>query len=100
MVTSYDEVGCGDGAVAVGSARELVDGLVSPEERFRTFLFELMERRHDTGSTLFATQYPQKDWHQRLGGGTHADAIMDRIVHNTTWIETGEWNMREHAPGK
>ncbi|TPF77567.1 hypothetical protein BW12_10550 [Bifidobacterium sp. UTCIF-3] len=29
MVTSHDEVGCGDGAVAVGSARELVDGLVS-----------------------------------------------------------------------
>ncbi|MGE4622402.1 MULTISPECIES: ATP-binding protein [Bifidobacterium] len=59
-----------------------------------------MERRHDTGSTLFATQYPQKDWHQRLGGGTHADAIMDRIVHNTTWIETGDYNMREHAPGR
>ena len=71
-----------------------------PEERFRGFLFELMERRHDTGSTLFATQYPQKDWHQRLGGGTHADAIMDRIVHNTTWIETGDYNMREHAPGR
>lgn len=71
-----------------------------PEERFRAFLFELMERRHDTGSTLFATQYPQKDWHQRLGGGTHADAIMDRIVHNTTWIETGDYNMREHAPGR
>nr|WP_279324749.1 hypothetical protein [Bifidobacterium felsineum] len=47
---------------------------------------------------MFATQYPQKDWHQRLGGGTHADAIMDRIVHNTTWIETGDWDMREHAP--
>jgi hypothetical protein len=25
----------------------------------------------------------RKDWHQRLGGGVHADAIMDRIVHNT-----------------
>lgn len=23
---------------------------------------------------------------------------MDRIVHNTTWIETGDYNMREHAP--
>lgn len=53
-----------------------------PEERFRAFLFELMERRHDTGSTLFATQYPQKDRHQRLGGGTHADAIMDRSAQH------------------
>jgi hypothetical protein len=27
----------------------------------------------------------------------HADAIMDRIVHNTIWIDTGNQNMREHA---
>ena len=46
---------------------------------------------------MFCTQYPKKDWHQRLGGGVHADAIMDRIVHNTIWIETGNTNMREHT---
>jgi len=32
-----------------------------------------------------------------LGGGVPADAIMDRIVHNTIWIETGDVNMREHT---
>ena len=42
-------------------------------------------------------QYAKKDWHQRLGSGVHADAIMDRIVHNTIWIETGDVNMREHT---
>lgn len=42
-------------------------------------------------------QYAKKDWHQRLGSGVHADAIMDRIVHHTIWIETGGTNMREHA---
>lgn len=26
-----------------------------------------------------------------------AVAIMDRIVHNTIWIETGTYNMREHT---
>ena len=30
----------------------------------------------------------------RLGGGVHADAIMDRIVHGTAWVEMGELNMR------
>ena len=55
-------------------------------------LLELMERRHDTGSTVFATQYPKKDWHQRLGGGVRADAIMDRIVHTAIWINTGTIN--------
>nr|WP_320536121.1 ATP-binding protein [Pseudarthrobacter sp. IC2-21] len=48
-------------------------------------------------STVFCTQYSQKDWHQRLGSGVHADAIMDRIIYNTIWVETGSYNMREHA---
>ncbi len=61
------------------------------------FLFELIERRHDSAPTIFCTQYRQEDWHSRLGGGVHADAIMDRIVHNALWIETGSMNMREYC---
>ena len=68
-----------------------------PDESMRSMLLELLERRYDTASTVFCTQYAKKDWHQRLGGGVHADAIMDRIVHNTLWIETGDVNMREHT---
>ena len=60
------------------------------------FIFELIERRHDLSSTIFCTQYRQEDWHTRLGGGVHADAIMDRIVHNAVWVETGSMNMREY----
>ena len=36
-----------------------------------------------------------QDWHPRLGGGVHADAIMDRIVHNAVWVDMGEANMRQ-----
>ncbi len=68
-----------------------------PDETIRSMLLELLERRYDTGSTVLCTQYAKKDWHARLGSGVHADAIMDRIVHNTIWIETGTHNMREHA---
>ena len=68
-----------------------------PDESVRAMLLELFERRYDATSTVFCTQYPKKDWHARLGGGVHADAIMDRIVHNTLWINTGEVNMREHT---
>lgn len=25
----------------------------------------------------------------------HVDAIMDRVVHNAVWLETGDFNMRE-----
>lgn len=67
-----------------------------PDDTTRSMLLERLERRYDATSTVFCTQYAKKDWHQRLGSGVHADAIMDRIVHNTIWIETGGTNMREH----
>ena len=68
---------------------------ISEEEQ--CFLYELFERRHDLAPTIFCTQYRREDWHARLGGGVHADAIMDRIVHNSVWIETGSMNMREYC---
>lgn len=74
--------------------------LDSPDNSLRSMLLELIERRYDECSTVFCTQYAKKDWHQRLGGGVHADAIMDRIVHNAVWVETGSVNMREQAVGR
>ena len=71
--------------------------LDQPDDAMRSMLFELLERRYGNASTVFCTQYAKKDWHQRLGSVVHADSIMDRIVHNTIWIETGIYNMREHA---
>ena len=68
-----------------------------PDETVRRMLLELLERRYDCTTTVFCTQYAKKDWHQRLGSGVHADAIMDRIVHNTIWVDTGTHNMREHT---
>ncbi|HCS75981.1 MAG TPA: ATP-binding protein, partial [Clostridiales bacterium] len=59
------------------------------------FILELIEKRYDSKSTIFCTQQKVSDWHSRLGGGTLADAIMDRIVHNCIRIGTGNLNMRE-----
>ena len=66
-----------------------------PNEQLKHFLLELMELRYDTVSAAFATQPAPKQWHHQLGGDTIADAILDRIVHNTIWIDTGEYNMRQ-----
>lgn len=66
-----------------------------PDEPFKRFLLELMELRYDTVSTAFATQLATKEWRRQLGGDTIADAILDRIVHNAIWINTGEYNMRQ-----
>lgn len=70
----------------------LLDDLLEADLKF---LFEIIERRHDAHSTIYCTQFRRGDWHQRLGSGVHADAIMDRIVHNAVWFETGSLNMRE-----
>lgn len=70
----------------------LLDDLSEEEQHF---LFELIERRYDNSSTVFCTQFKKEDWHARLGGGVHADAMMDRIVHNAAWMFTGNLNMRQ-----
>lgn len=70
--------------------------LEKPDERQCHFLLELLERRYAEHATVFCTQYPKGDWHARLGGGVHADAIMDRVVHNCVWVTTGKYNLREH----
>jgi DNA replication protein DnaC len=59
------------------------------------FLFELIERRYDAASTIFCTQYKLEDWHGRLGGGVLADSIMDRIIHKSFQLYSGDINMRE-----
>ncbi len=45
--------------------------------------------------TIFVGQYPIDEWHDRLGGGTQADSIMDRIVYNAYEIPTNETNLRK-----
>ena len=64
------------------------------------FLYELFELRYKKSSTIFVGQYPTTEWHTRLGGGAHADSILDRIVHNIIIIESGSINMRELLDSK
>lgn len=59
------------------------------------FIFELTELRFDSTSTIFCTLYKQEDWIRRLGGGTYAESIVERFAYNTTWVETGDVNMRQ-----
>lgn len=65
-----------------------------PGELFRGFPLGLMEARHGACPAVLCARFRQKDWHAHPGGGVHVDAIMDRIVHGTAWVEMGEFNMR------
>lgn len=58
-----------------------------------------MGARYGTASTVFCTQFRQKNWRARLGGGVHAGAIMDRVVRGATWVGMGETSMRKKLGG-
>jgi DNA replication protein DnaC len=44
-------------------------------------LLEIIEARHENASTIFLSQSAPAGWYERLGEGTVADAILDRIIH-------------------
>ena len=46
-------------------------------------LLEVFDDRFGHSATIFASQVPVSDWHARFPDPTLADAILDRIVHNT-----------------
>lgn len=48
----------------------------------RTDLLEVLEDRHDRGSTIITSQLPTQHWHEVIGDPTLADAILDRLLHN------------------
>lgn len=50
-------------------------------------LLEILDDRIDTGSTLIASQLPVDTWHAYLGEPTLADAILDRLVHQSHRID-------------
>ena len=64
-------------------------------ERESKFIYELIEQRYGNSPTIFVGQYDVEDWHKRLGGGTQADSIMNRIIHNSYAIPTTDNNLRK-----
>jgi DNA replication protein DnaC len=46
-------------------------------------LLEIVEARHKRASTIFISQFAPAGWHAKIGEDTLADAILDRIVHDS-----------------
>lgn len=62
----------------------LDDFLISPlKDTERRDLLEVLEDRYDRRSTVITSQVPTKNWHEMLADPTIADAICDRLVHNS-----------------
>lgn len=59
-------------------------------------LLEIIEARCGQGSTIFCSQFDTFGWHEKIGEPTLADAIMDRIIHNSyKIIIDGDDSMRK-----
>lgn len=64
------------------------------DENRRDFL-EIVDERYNNNSTIITSQLPIKMWHEAIGDKTLADAILDRLVHNSYRIELQGESMRK-----
>lgn len=63
----------------------------------REALMDLIEDRDHKASTIIASQIPVSGWHELIGEGTIADAILDRIVNSSHRIELSGESMRKNT---
>ena len=56
-------------------------GLEPLSAQQRSDLLELIDARYGYKSHIIISQLPQENWHEMIGESTHADAILDRLIH-------------------
>ena len=61
----------------------------------RAMLMEIIEDRHGKGSIIVTSQVPVSKWFEIIGDQTIADAILDRIVHQSHRLELKGESMRK-----
>lgn len=60
-------------------------------------LLELLEDRYQVNSTIMVSQLPVKEWYNMIGNATVADALLDRLLHNSHRIELGGESMQKQT---
>lgn len=70
-------------------------GLSVLTDEQRHDLLEILDDRHNQRSTIVTSQIPVKLWHETIGDQTLADAILDRLIHNTHRLEVKGESMRK-----
>jgi hypothetical protein len=61
----------------------------------RRELRAIRHHRYEKGSTLIASQFPTNLWYKNLAAPTLADAILDRIPHNSHRVELKGESLRK-----
>ena len=58
-------------------------------------LTEVFDKRYQLCVNLIISLRPPSQWHASIGDSTLADAILDRLIHNTHRIELEGESMRK-----
>jgi DNA replication protein DnaC len=61
----------------------------------RRDLLEVVDDRHQRGSTIITSQVPIENWHEVIADPTIADAVLDRLVHNAHRLTLKGESMRK-----
>jgi DNA replication protein DnaC len=69
-------------------------GIQPLDAQSRNTLMEIIEDRHGKSSTIITSQVPVSLWHEIIGEQTIADAILDRIVHDSHRVDMKGESMR------
>ena len=72
-------------------------GLTPLTEQTKRDLLEILDDRYDRRSTIVTSQLPVEQWHAFLADPTLADAILDRLVHNSYRLALKGDSMRKHT---
>jgi DNA replication protein DnaC len=70
-------------------------GLIAPDVERRQDLLEILDDRYQKRSTIVTSQLPVTHWHEHMHDDTFADAILDRLVHNSVRVELQGDTMRK-----
>ena len=70
-------------------------GLAPLPDAIRRDLLEILDDRYDRKSTLITSQLPVEQWHTYLEDPTVADAILDRLIHNSYRLALKGESMRK-----
>lgn len=69
-------------------------GLERMNQRQGLMILELLEDRYNVRSTIVASQIPPEKWYETIKDPTVADAILDRLIHNSYRIDLDGDSMR------
>jgi DNA replication protein DnaC len=70
-------------------------GLQALDSQNRITLLEIIEDRHNKGSIIVTSQIPVQGWYDIIGEKTIADAVLDRLIHQSHRIELHGESMRK-----